>query len=173
MNSLLLTGSVSERLLFRAVEPSDFDFWLPFYSDPESTRYWTGIPSDPVIACKQQFNRIFERLEKGLGGMNALEEKSSGELVGFCGLLLQVVDNRKELEIGYSVLPGFRKKGFATEAALYCKRHAFDKQFSPSLISIVQVDNIPSKMVALNLGMKIDATTTYKNNAVHIFRVYA
>jgi RimJ/RimL family protein N-acetyltransferase len=173
MNSLLLTGSVSERLFFRPVGLSDFHSWLPFYSDPASTRYWEGIPSDPVNACRQLFDRIFERLDQGLGGMNALVEKSSGALVGLCGLLVQEVDQREELEIGYSVLPGFRNKGFATEAALQCKKYAFGNKLSPSLISIIQVDNAPSKKVALNLGMKVDAATTYRNNQVYIYRVYA
>jgi [ribosomal protein S5]-alanine N-acetyltransferase len=172
MNSLLLYGAESERLVFRAVSTSDFESWLPFYDDPESTRYWNGIPNDPVIAGREQFAIIFQRIKKGLGGMNALVEKNSGAFIGICGLLVQVVDNRKELEIGYSLLPDSRNKGLATEAALHCKKYAFANQLAPSLISIIQVDNTPSQKVALKLGMKIDTTTSYKNNPVHIYRVY-
>jgi RimJ/RimL family protein N-acetyltransferase len=104
--------------------------------------------------------------------MNALIEKSSGKLVGLCGLLVQEVNEREELEIGYSVLPAFRNRGFATEAARHCKEHAFAYQLSPSLISIIQVNNVPYQKVALNLGMCKDGTTIYKNNPVHIYRIY-
>lgn len=173
MERFLLDGMESERLYFRKLDPKDFDSWLPFYEDPESTRFWEGIPQDPIKACQEQFARAFERYEKGLGGMNALVLKSSGDLVGICGLLIQVVDGEQELEIGYSLLPNFRKRGFALEAASKCKSHAFEQKFAQSLISIIHVDNLPSQNVALKNGMRKEKTTTYKGNPVDIFRVRA
>ena len=167
----LLEGQESERLHFRKITSEDFDTWLPFYHNPNSTKYWNGLPQKPEIACKQQFERIFERYEKGLGGMNALISKETGELVGICGLLIQTVDQIQELEIGYSVLPEHWLKGYAFEAAQKCKQHAFEQQFSDSLISIIHIDNIPSQKVAMKNGMYLDKTTTYKENPVHIFRI--
>ena len=101
--NLLLEGEHSDRLLFRKVVEDDYEHWLPFYHNPKSTQYWEGLPEDPVNACNQQFQRIFERYELGLGGMNALVLKETNELVGLCGLLVQEVDEKKELEIGYSI----------------------------------------------------------------------
>ncbi|WP_036379518.1 GNAT family N-acetyltransferase [Muricauda sp. MAR_2010_75] len=171
MPKYLLENQSSERLLFRKISSSDFEDWLPFYHNPKSTQFWEGLPSDPVEACQIQFNRIFERYENDLGGMNALILKETNELVGICGLLVQVVDDVEELEIGYSVLPKFWLQGFAIEAAQKCKDFAFANDFSDSLISIVHVDNVPSQKVALKNGMHLDKTTTYKDNPVHIFRV--
>ena len=48
---------------------------------------------------------------------------------------------------------------------------AFEHQLRNSLISIIQVNNVPSQKTALKNGMHLDKTTTYKNNRVHIFRV--
>ncbi|MBA4746814.1 MAG: GNAT family N-acetyltransferase [Muricauda sp.] len=171
MPKYLLENQASERLIFRKLKASDFDDWLPFYHNPKSTRFWEGLPTDPVKACREQFNRVFERYEKDLGGMNALTSKESGELVGICGLLVQTVDNVRELEIGYSILPKYWLQGYAIEAAQKCKKYAFDNSFSDSLISIIHVDNIPSQKVAKKNGMCLDKTTTYKDNPVHIFRV--
>ncbi len=171
MPKYLLEHEESERLLFRKLEPSDFEEWLPFYHDPRSTQYWEGLPSDPKEACKVQFDRVFERYDNDLGGMNALILKASGKLVGICGLLVQVVDDMEELEIGYSILPKFWLQGFAVEAAQKCKQFAFQESYSDSLISIIHVDNVPSQKVALKNGMFLDKTTIYKDNPVHIFRV--
>lgn len=171
MSKYLLENQETERLAFRQLKESDFEEWLPFYQNPKSTQFWEGLPNDPVVACREQFNRIFERYENDLGGMNALILKESGALVGICGLLVQTVDNIKELEIGYSVLPQFWLQGYAFEAAQKCKGFAFDNNFSASLISIIHVDNMPSQKVAEKNSMFLDKTTIYKNNPVHIFRV--
>ena len=171
MSKYLLDNQTSDRLLYRKLTDSDFEDWLPFYNDPRSTQYWDGLPKDPVEACKAHFERVFERYQNDLGGMNALILKESGKLIGICGLLVQTVDNVQELEIGYSVLPNYWLKGLASEAARKCKAFAFENNFSDSLISIIHVDNIPSQKVAINNGMYLDKTTVYKNNPVHIFRV--
>lgn len=169
--SLVLEGEKSERLLFRKLQESDFNTWLPFYFDPSSTEFWDGIPNDPKKACREQFDRIFYRYANNLGGMNALILEESKEFIGLCGLLLQTVDEVEELEIGYSILPEHRKKGFAFEAAKKCKDYAKENNLANSLISIIHVDNLPSQKVALKNGMHLDKTTTYKQNPVHIFRV--
>nr|WP_288933930.1 GNAT family N-acetyltransferase [uncultured Allomuricauda sp.] len=171
MSKYLLQNQETERLAFRQLKESDFEDWLPFYRNPKSTQYWEGLPTDPIEACRIQFDRVFERYENDLGGMNALISKESGALVGICGLLVQTVDNITELEIGYSVLPKFWLQGYAFEAAQKCKEFAFDNNFAPSLISIIHVDNIPSQKVAKRNSMFLDKTTIYKNNPVHIFRV--
>lgn len=171
MSLYLLENQTSERLQFRRFLSSDFDDWMLFYQNPLSTKYWDGLPTDPSVACKEQFVRIFERYDLRLGGMNALVLKETNQLVGMCGLLVQNVDEVEELEIGYSILPEFWLQGFAFEAAQKCKDFAFENNFANSLISIIHIDNIPSQKVALKNGMYLDKTTTYKDNPVHIFRV--
>ncbi|WP_350291129.1 GNAT family N-acetyltransferase [uncultured Croceitalea sp.] len=170
MTKFLLENQESERLLFRSIVQEDFDSWLPFYENPKSTQYWDGLPKNAEDACREQFDKIFERYEKGLGGMNALVLKETNKLVGICGLLVQIVDGIEELEIGYSVLPEYWRNGFAYEAAHKCKNFAFENGFSPSLISIIHINNVPSQKVALKNGMKLDKTTSYKENPVHIYR---
>ena len=168
---MLLDGHSTDRLKFRKVVETDFDLWLPFYDDPESTRYWEGLPDDKHQACIEQFERIKERYEQNLGGLNALVRKEDQVLVGMCGLLIQTVDGVQEWEIGYSLLPGYRGLGFATEAAQYCKKVAFEHKLAESLISIIQIHNLPSQEVALRNGMQRGRQTQYKNNPVYIYRV--
>ncbi|NNE78291.1 MAG: GNAT family N-acetyltransferase, partial [Pricia sp.] len=167
---LLMAGEETERLKFRKLLPSDFDLWLPFHQDPRSTQYWAGLPKDPLTACQQLFDSIFYRYKNNLGGMNALISKQNGKLIGQCGLLIQKVDDNKELEIGYSILPQFWQKGYASEAAKKCKVFAQKNQLGKSVISIIQIDNLPSQKVALHIGMSLDKTTVFKDNQVHIFR---
>tara|TARA_R110000737_G_scaffold77106_4_gene108067 strand:- start:2741 stop:3262 length:522 start_codon:yes stop_codon:yes gene_type:complete len=171
MLDYVMFNKESERLLFKKVTQSDFESWLPFHQEPLSSQYWSGIPKDPITACKEQFSRMFERYEEQSGGMNALFSKETNKLIGLAGLLVQHVNNKEELEIGYSILPEYWRQGYAFEAAKKCKEVAFENKWAESLISIIQVNNIPSQKIALKNGMYIDFSTTYKDNPVRIFRI--
>ncbi len=168
---LLLEGQETNRLLFRKIIPSDFNLWLPFYKDPTSTQFWEGIEKDPEIACEAHFSSIFNRYKKNLGGLNALLNKNTLEFIGMCGLLVQNVDSINEIEIGYSILPKYRKQGYAIEAAEKCKEFAQKNKLAKSLISIIHIHNTPSQKVALANGMQLDNKTTYKKNPVYIYRI--
>lgn len=167
----VLNNQETDRLLFRQIKHSDFNTWLDFFKDPESSIHWISENQSPENECENWYKKQFLRYENDLGGMNALIEKETGRFIGHCGLLVQIVDNITEVEIGYSLLPEFRNKGYATEAAKKCRDFAFENNFSDSLISIISLTNTPSQKVALKNGMKIDKQTTYNNNEVYIFRV--
>ena len=168
----LLEGQKSERLNYRNLEETDFDWWMEFSCHPEATSYFDF--SENIIPrefCNFWFNRVFDRYKNNTGGHNVLIERETGKPVGMCGLLIQEVDGVKELEIGYSLHPAFWGKGYATEAARKCRDFAFASNFAESLISIVHVENTASANVAVRNGMTLEKTTDYKGIPVNIFRI--
>ena len=167
----LLDSEETEHLRFRKIELSDFDQWLEFHKDPRTSAHWTWDKKDPVTECTLWYEKQFDRYANDRGGMNALIEKESGKLVGHCGLLVQTVDELPELEIGYSLLPAFWRKGYATEAAVRCRDYAFQRSLSESLISIISVTNTPSQKVAQKNGMTVDKEAIYAGNNVKIYRI--
>lgn len=169
---LLLFGEETGRLLFTAVSDEHREDWLRFCAFPGSLDY-IGLQEHPTpeAKCRAWFDRVTWRYENDLGGMNALIEKESGKLVGQCGLLIQDIDGVRELEIGYSLMPEFRGKGLALEAAVKCKTHAFERRVADSLISVIHVENEASMRVARANGMELSATTESKGDPVCIFRI--
>lgn len=167
----LLENQETERILFRKITLSDFNDWLAFHSTPITSQHWISELENPEIECKKWYEKQFYRYDNNLGGMNALIEKETGKLIGHCGLLIQNVDRKIEMEIAYSLLPNFWNKGFASESAKKCRDYAFENNFSDSLISIISLTNKPSERVAIKNGMKIDKITEYNKNMVNIFRI--
>ncbi len=167
----LLDREETQRLLFRKIKETDYADWLAFHTDPSTSLYWTEEKGTPEEECTKWYKKQFNRYENDLGGMNALIEKSSGKLIGHCGLLVQTIGGNKELEIAYSLLPAYWNKGYATEACVKCRDTAFENKFSESLISIISIINLPSEKVARKIGMKKDIQTVYNGNAVNIFRI--
>jgi len=171
MKNFILDNQESERLLFRRVTREDYSSWVEFFKNPESLEYLALPNLEPEALCNFWLDLILERYEKNRGGMNALIEKSTGAYVGQCGLLFQDIDGKAEIEIGYSIIPKFRGKGFATEAAIKCKEYAFENDLTDSIISIILVGNKSSVNVALKNGMIYEKTTDYKGRTADIYRV--
>jgi ribosomal-protein-alanine N-acetyltransferase len=169
----LLLNQQSERLIFRPQQRDDFAEWLPAMEHPDTERFlgMIGIATAQE-RCEIWFNRVENRYQNDLGGTNVLVDKSTGKIVGQCGLLVQEVDGIQELEIGYTIIPAYWNQGYATEAARKCKEFAFENNFADSIISIIHVENIRSEMVARKNGMQLDKTTSFKGFPVNIFRIH-
>ena len=115
--------------------------------------------------------KALQRYAEGSFGLMALIERSSGNFVGQCGLLMQHIDGKDEIEIGYHLLPAFWGKGYATEAAQKFKQIAFTEYDFSQLISIIMIDNKPSQKVAERNGMSRYNKTVYKGSEVYIYRI--
>tara|TARA_B110000977_G_scaffold196115_1_gene275837 strand:- start:623 stop:1144 length:522 start_codon:yes stop_codon:yes gene_type:complete len=171
MNYLLLNQE-TERLKFRPVEKDDFDAWSPFFEDKQILTYF-GIDTslNEKKLCENWFHKVFTRYKDNLGGMNAVILKSSGELVGQCGLLIQTVEGKQRLEIGYSLLPDFRGLGYGTEMALKCKEFAFENALANQLISMIHVENSASEKVALKNGMLLENIIEFEGMMYKIYSI--
>ena len=168
-----LEGKETERLKFRLLKLEDFDDWINLFKGKNVAKF-LGMDSNlsEKEMCEIWFEKTFNRYENDLGVMNVLIDKETNLLIGQCGLLIQSIQNVERLEIGYSILPKYWHKGYASESAIKCKNYAFENNLSDSLISMVHVENIGSEKVALKNGMileqKIDS---YQGSPMNIFRI--
>lgn len=156
MDPLLLFGEESKRLKFRELLPSDFESWKPLFYEKEPALY-LGLDTtlNPDELCELWFKKSNWRYDNKLGGMNVITHKDSGEMIGQCGLLIQEMEGKKWVEVGYSILPKFWKQGYASEAAQKCRDFAFENDLTTQLISVIHHENIGSAKVAQHNGMSI------------------
>lgn len=168
----LLEKEETQRLHFRLLEESDFNDWLSLFKG-KNVATFLGLDAkfSERELCQLWFDKVFNRYENDLGGMNVLIDKQTHKLIGQCGLLIQTVENKTLLEIGYSILPKYWNQGYASEASQKCKNYAFENHLADSLISIVHIDNISSEKVTLKNGMRLEKSINYKENPVNIFKI--
>ncbi|MFT5822208.1 MAG: ribosomal-protein-alanine N-acetyltransferase [Crocinitomix sp.] len=174
MRKYLLDGVESDRLKFRLLEETDFESWLPLFYEADVARFLGLDPSlTPKELCQKWFDKVLNRYENDLGGLNVLIDKQTGKFIGQCGLLVQTVENETFLEIGYSILPEYWGMGYATEAAIKAKVEAFQHNYADLLISIVHIENEGSATVARRNGMSLlKSMDDYIGMPIHMFGIH-
>jgi len=94
-----------------------------------------------------------ERYERDGFGKWAIIFKSAGEIIGSCGCVVQEVEGRNEIEVGYNVRRDLWGNGYATEAARACTEYAFRELGAVRVISMIRPENVRSIRVAEKNGM--------------------
>ena len=143
----------TSRLALRKFSPEDIDALAKVLSDPETMRFYPAPLDHAAVAAWIDRNRL--RYEKDGLGLWAMILKSSGELIGDCGLIRQFVDETNVVEIGYHVRRDLWGKGLATEAAQACRDYGFANLTEDRLISLIRPENLPSRRVAEKNGMTL------------------
>lgn len=154
----------TERLILREMTQDDFSPLCEILRDKDVMYAWEHAFSEKEVQewLDNQLNRY---KEYGVGYWAAVL-KDSGEMIGQCGLLSQIYQGKRILEIGYLLKKSFWHKGYASEAAAACKNYAFDKLNADEVYSIIRDNNIPSQNVAKRNGM------TYKDTIVkHYYNI--
>jgi RimJ/RimL family protein N-acetyltransferase len=141
----------TERLRLREFVPEDVDALAAVLSDPETMRYYPAVLDRAGVAAWIERNR--RRYADDGHGLWAMVLKSSGEVVGDCGLTRQTVDGLDEIEIGYHVRRDLWGQGYAPEAARACRDYGFERLGAEKLISLIRPENIPSRRVAEKTGL--------------------
>lgn len=141
----------TERLYLRELNQTDFKSLCKILRDKEAMYAYEGAFSD--IEVHEWLDRqIFHYLKWGFG-LWAVILKKTDELIGQCGLTMQMWKDKEVLEIGYLFQRRYWHKGYAVEAAKACKKYAFEILNADEVCSIIRDTNIASQNVAVRNGM--------------------
>jgi RimJ/RimL family protein N-acetyltransferase len=162
----------TERLNIRPLEKADAKAWSAFFKNNDGLRFFSfdlNLPAQQL--GKEWIEKQFLRYQENRFGLLALVEKETNKLIGQCGLLLQEVEGKPEIEIGYHILTEYWGKGYASEAAQALKQFSWDNSVSGSLVSIINVENFRSQRVAEKNGMARTNQLDYYGEPVYIYRI--
>ena len=149
----------TERLQLRQWHAEDFAPFTAMNSDPAVMAFFPSTldrsASDSMaLRCQSLIS------ERGWG-LWALEEKSSGDFIGFTGLHIPQANLPFSpcVEIGWRLAKRFWGKGFATEAAMQALKTGFGVLNLSEIVSFTTMGNRQSRAVMERLGMQQDQQT--------------
>ena len=148
MNAIIET----ERLYLRELTQDDYDSLKAVISDAETMKYYDKPYDDAGVQRWLDWN--FDNYADCGFGLWALVLKSSGEMIGDCGITIQNIHGRFRPEIGYHINKKYWNTGFGKEAAAACRDWAFENTSFRRLYSYMNAENAASYSTARSIGMK-------------------
>lgn len=141
------------RLCLRELAEGDFPLLCRSLQDAEvMVAYEHPFTDEEVRAWLQ--NQLRRYCEEGCGLWGAVR-REDGVFLGQCGITMQPYRGGKVFEVGYIFEKAHWHRGYATEAAAACMRHAFAVLGAESVYSFIRDNNIPSQRVAERNGMAV------------------
>lgn len=143
----------TERLYLRELILEDKDKLAKVLSDIESMKFYPHPFSEEEV--KNWINWNIDNYKKYNHGLWAVILKEGNIFLGDCGITMQNIDGEVVPEMGFHIIKDYCGKGYATEAALACKKYAFEELNYSRLFSYTILKNIPSQKVANKVGMNL------------------
>jgi RimJ/RimL family protein N-acetyltransferase len=159
----------SERLALRRMKQDDFDAIRRIHSDPDVMWVYGGVFSEDQT--REWMQRNLDRYARDGVGFFAVTLKSSGELIGCGGVIMQPTDQGIEPEIGYQIRRDQQGHGYATEMARACMHYAFETMRADHIISLIRPDNMPSRRVAEKNGLTVDRKMMFHEMLHLVYRL--
>ncbi len=142
----------TDRLWLRRMNQDDVETLFVIFGDPITVAHfpvpWTR---DEVVAG---IERTLKRYRDDGYGLWMMVVKDTGEAVGDCGLVRQLLPTGPEVEVGYHLRRDHWGRGYATEAAARCIAYAFSELRIERVISLIRPSNTPSRRVAERNGLR-------------------
>ena len=132
----------TNRTILREMTDDDFDALkkvIIFKNDDEYIHKW-------IDWCKDSYQKY------GFGHW-AVVLKETGEMIGSCGVSMQLIDDEWKPEIGYHLRPDYHRQGLGKEMAKAIRDHFFNNYDYDEVYSYMEKDNIASYKTAESMGM--------------------
>jgi ribosomal-protein-alanine N-acetyltransferase len=135
----------------------DLDNLATLLASPDVMRYVEdGQPKDRNVAEKA-LNSIIAHWQREGFGRWAVEEKTTGQFIGFGGLR----SLHGTPEVVFHMGPEHWGKGYGTELGKAALNYGFNERGFDRIVAIAKPDNAASIHVLDKLGMKFQQRTTY------------
>ena len=159
----------TERLFLREMDENDFDALYEVLADADIMQHYPYTFDENRV--RNWIQRNIERYRIFGFGLWAVCLKETGEMIGDCGITLQLIDGQIKPEIGYHIRADKQRNGYAKEAAIAVRDWTFNNTPFQIVYSYMKYTNEPSEKTAISYGCK--QVDEYKDDENEITKVFA
>jgi len=159
----------TERLLLREMTHDDFDALYRVLSDSDIMQHYPYTFDEKRV--RGWIDRNLERYKTFGFGLWAVCLKETGEMIGDCGLTMQMINGQIKPEIGYHIRADHQRKGYAREAAAAVRDWAFTNTPFNTIYSYMKHTNVASARTAMAYGCEF--VEEYPDEVNGLSRAYA
>jgi RimJ/RimL family protein N-acetyltransferase len=158
---------LTKRLNLRAFSLSDKETIIGLLSDMDFMVYSpTGVMTRSQ--AERRFSSLLRAFEDSGIGKLAVIERSSGELIGYCGIESFKYENAAEVELGYRLKLSARGKGYAFEASKAVLALATQLGYQ-RVFAFTESDNTPSQHILIKLEFTLREQGVHQGMAIQYF----
>ena len=156
------------RLILRQFHYADLETLGVILRHREVMRYSLSGPKSR-LETREFIQRCLATYQAQRYGIWAVVLKPARTLIGYSGLIPQMINGRREMEIGYRLAFEQWGNGYATEAASAVRDYALKTLQLPRVISIIEPANTRSWHVAEKIGMTYEQDSVFGGKDVRIY----
>ena len=160
----------TERLILRDMTSDDFDALYKVLADSDIMQHYPYTFDEARV--RNWINKNIERYQIFGFGLWAVCLKETGELIGDCGLTMQLINGQIRPEIGYHIRKDRQVKRYAKEAAAAVRDWTFNNTPFNVIYSYMKHTNVPSYKTAVSWGCKqVEEFLDDENGITKVFAV--
>ena len=168
---LPVTIANTRRLIIRELTPEDTKEIYKMYQDPDIRRYIPEIDDYLEIEMEKQaayIRNVYSFYGFGIWGVYS---KTSGKLIGKCGIENQMVDGIEEISLSYLLDSKYWGYGYAIECGKAVFNYAKSQLDITRVVAVIDEKNKRSIRTAQNLDMVLEKEVLYKNRKCHLYSI--
>ena len=144
----------TDRLILREMNKGDLDaLYAAMLADPEIMK------QQPQLFKKEKVRELISHYIEGYRtfgfGLLAVCLKGTGEMIGECGLTMQLIDGSIKPEIDYHIRRDMRGKGFTNEAAEAVRDWTFCNTTFHEIYLYAKFQNAKTERIAARWGCRL------------------
>jgi ribosomal-protein-alanine N-acetyltransferase len=160
----------SARLDYAPLALADAEFIVALLNDPDFRRHIgdRGVRGSGDVEGYLRAGPLRSYAEHGFGLLK-VSERASGQPIGMAGLIRR--PGLDEVDLGYALLPGYRRRGYAAEACEALVRLAAGPFGLRRLVAVVTPQNSRSIATLERVGFVFERTLQLPGEATEV-RLY-
>lgn len=160
----------TERLFLREMTESDFDALFKVLADSDIMQHYPYTFDEARV--RNWIKKNMERYQIFGFGLWAVCLKETGEMIGDCGLTMQLINGQIKPEIGYHIRADKQRKGYAKEASIAVRDWTFCNTPFNMVYSYMKNTNEASAKTAMSYGGKqVDEFSDETNGITKVFAI--